>query len=250
MKSSHKGKNHSTNLAFASPQYLHLGILIRESVTHSFGTLILDLMSGRHIPPNHALDLFQSKNYLMLMDSALDGQFFDENRRELMHIASRCLKTEPEERPNFISSASNNLPEKTKPATEPLKLTPFGDASLRVDLCTIHELLEKLGYGEEDGVAHMVLDVDADSHEYIMYICAYHCSYQKHGDAAFRAKDFDMAIELCYLMSEMFSEAMQAQLASLEWPIALYLQAGFFFKLEMEAEAQEALRYGSDLEPY
>ena len=48
----------------------------------------------------------------------------------------------------------------------------------------------------------------------------------------------------------MFSEAMQAQLASLEWPIALYLQAGFFFKLEMEAEAQEALRYGSDLEPY
>ncbi|CAF1877297.1 BnaC02g03660D [Brassica napus] len=211
MKSSHKGKNHSTNLAFASPQYLHLGILIRESVTHSFGTLILDLMSGRHIPPNHALDLFQSKNYLMLMDSALDGQFFDENRRELMHIASRCLKTEPEERP------------------KPLKLTPFGDASLRVDLCTIHELLEKLGYGEEDGVAHM------------------------HGDAAFRAKDFDMAIELvcqCYLMSEMFSEAMQAQLASLEWPIALYLQAGFFFKLEMEAEAQEALRYGSDLEPY
>uniref|UniRef100_A0A0D3AHF5 Serine/threonine-protein kinase BSK n=1 Tax=Brassica oleracea var. oleracea TaxID=109376 RepID=A0A0D3AHF5_BRAOL len=194
MKSSHKGKNHSTNLAFASPQYLHLGILIRESVTHSFGTLILDLMSGRHIPPNHALDLFQSKNYLMLMDSALDGQFFDENRRELMHIASRCLKTEPEERP------------------KPLKLTPFGDASLRVDLCTIHELLEKLGYGEEDGVAHMVCQ--------------------------------------CYLMSEMFSEAMQAQLASLEWPIALYLQAGFFFKLEMEAEAQEALRYGSDLEPY
>ena len=40
------------------------------------------------------------------------------------------------------------------------------------------------------------VDVDADSHEYIMYICAYHCSYQKHGDAAFRAKDFDMAIEL------------------------------------------------------
>ncbi|CAN6991476.1 unnamed protein product [Brassica oleracea var. botrytis] len=138
----------------------------------------------------------------MLMDSALDGQFFDENRRELMHIASRCLKTEPEERPST--------------------------RNLRVD-------------------------VDADAHEYIMYICAYHFSYQKHGDAAFRAKDFDMAIELvslCYLMSEMFSEAMQAQLASPEWPIALYLQAVFFFKLEMEAEAQEALRYGSDLEPY
>ena len=85
---------------------------------------------------------------------------------------------------------------------------------MRVDLCTIHELLEKLGYGEEDGVAsrtwyvndffvskEMIItrnlraDVDADSHEYIMYICAYHFSYQKHGDAAFRAKDFDTAIE-------------------------------------------------------
>ncbi|XP_033139778.1 serine/threonine-protein kinase BSK6-like [Brassica rapa] len=182
MKSSHKGKNHSTKLAFAPPEYLHLGILIRESVTYSFGTLLLDLMSGRHIPPNHALDLFQGKNYLVLMDSAQDGQFFDE-------------------------SASNNLPEKTKPVTEPLKLTPFGDACLRVDLCTIHELLEKLGYGEEDGVAHM-------------------CS------------------------AEALSEAMQAQVGSPEWPIALYLQAVCLFKLDMEAEAKEALRYGSDLEPY
>ena len=67
---------------------------------------------------------------------------------------------------------------------------------MRVDLCTIHELLEKLGYGEEDGVAsrtwyvndffvskemiitrNLRVDVDADSHEYIMYICAYHFSY-------------------------------------------------------------------------
>uniref|UniRef100_M4EJC0 Serine/threonine-protein kinase BSK n=1 Tax=Brassica campestris TaxID=3711 RepID=M4EJC0_BRACM len=177
MKSSHKGKNHSTKLAFAPPEYLHLGILIRESVTYSFGTLLLDLMSGRHIPPNH--------------------------------------------------SASNNLPEKTKPVTEPLKLTPFGDACLRVDLCTIHELLEKLGYGEEDGVAHM------------------------HGGAAFRAKDFDTAIELFTECSaEALSEAMQAQVGSPEWPIALYLQAVCLFKLDMEAEAKEALRYGSDLEPY
>lgn len=49
------------------------------------------------------------------------------------------------------------MPEKsTKPATETLKLTPFGDACLREDLYTIHELLEKLGYGEEDGVANEV----------------------------------------------------------------------------------------------
>lgn len=55
-------------------------------------------------------------------------------------------------------------------------------------------------------------------------------------------------------MSEMFSkalsEAMQAQVASPQWPIALYLQAVCLFKLDMEAEAKEALRYGSALEAY
>uniref|UniRef100_A0A1J3GD08 Serine/threonine-protein kinase BSK n=1 Tax=Noccaea caerulescens TaxID=107243 RepID=A0A1J3GD08_NOCCA len=87
MKNSQEGKNHGT--------------LLPENVTFSFGTLLLDLMSGRHIPPNHALDLFQGKNYLVLMDSALDGQLSDEDRTELMYIASRCLKTEPEKRPSM-----------------------------------------------------------------------------------------------------------------------------------------------------
>ncbi|CAH8338185.1 unnamed protein product [Eruca vesicaria subsp. sativa] len=313
MRSRHKGKDHSTNLALAPPEYLHLGTLVPESVTYSFGTLLLDLMSGRHIPPNHvitqnsilvlhlgllliinvlmfvqALDLFQGKNYLVLMDSALDGQFADEDRTELMNIASRCLKTEPEERPSMrfligtlsrllkraelrptnnkllMHSTSNNLPEKTKTATETLKLTPFGDACLRVDLCTVHELLERVGYGEEDGLAHE-----------FSFQMQENMDYKKHGDEAFRAKDFDTAIKLytkfmsgaptvsptvlgrrclCHLMSERFrealSEAMQAQIASPEWPIALYLQAVCLFKLEMEAEAKEALRYGSALEPY
>jgi tetratricopeptide (TPR) repeat protein len=227
------------------------------------------------------------------MDSALDGQFSDEDRTELIYIASRCLKTEPEERPSMkflmatlsrlqkraelwpinvkrlIPSPSNNLPEKTKHGTEPLKLTPFGDACLRADIFTIHELLEKLGYGEDDGVSNEF------SFQMWTGEMQENMDYQKHGDTAFRAKDFETAIEvyteflngapsvsptvlarrcLCYLMSEMFSEAlsdaMQAQVASPEWPIALYLQAACLFKLEMEAEAKEALRHGSALEAY
>ncbi|KFK24619.1 hypothetical protein AALP_AA8G002700 [Arabis alpina] len=294
MKSnSQEGKNYSTNLAFAPPEYLRLGTVIPESVTYSFGTLLLDLMSGKHIPPNHALDLFQGKNYLVLMDSALDGQFSDEDRTELMHIASRCLKTKPEERPSMkflmatlsrlqkraelwpinvkklMHSPSINLPEKAKPTTEALKLTPFGDACSREDLSSIHELLEKLGYREDDGVSNEF------SFQMWTGKMQENTDYKKHGDAAFRAKDFDTAIEfytefmsgapmvsltvlarrcLCYLMTEMFSEAlsdaMQAQVASPEWPIALYLQAACLLKLDMEAEAKEALRHGSALEAY
>lgn len=59
-----------------------------------------------------ALDLFRSKNYYVgLMDSALDGQFSDEDRTELMHLASRCLKTDPNERPGmkFLTSTLSRL---------------------------------------------------------------------------------------------------------------------------------------------
>lgn len=53
MKCIREGKSYSTNLVFAPPEYLRLGTLVPESSIFSFGTLLLDLMSGKHIPPNH-----------------------------------------------------------------------------------------------------------------------------------------------------------------------------------------------------
>ncbi|KAJ4898300.1 Protein kinase protein with tetratricopeptide repeat domain [Raphanus sativus] len=290
MKSSREGRSYSTNLAFAPPEYLRLGIVMPESVIFSFGTLLLDLMSGRHIPPNHALDMFRGKNYLVLMDSALDGQYSDEDRTELIHLASRCLRFEPDERPSikFLLMALSRLEKGeelfpnikvdknptlpyTKPATKkkPLRLTPFGEACWRVDLSGIHELLEKLGYGED------VVVTNEFSFEMWTGRMQENTDYKKHGDAAFRAKDFETAIEfytefmsgasvvsptvltrrcLCYLMCDMFSEAltdaMQAQLASPEGSTALHLQAACLLKLGMVAEAKEALRHGSSLEAF
>jgi len=63
-----------------------------------------------------ALDLFRGKNYLVLMDSALDGQFSDEDRTELIHVASRCFKTEPEERPSikFLKATLSRLQKRAK----------------------------------------------------------------------------------------------------------------------------------------
>ncbi|CAH8356325.1 unnamed protein product [Eruca vesicaria subsp. sativa] len=291
MKCSREGKSYSTNLAFAPPEYLRLGTVVPESVIFSFGTLLLDLMSGRHIPPNHALDLFRGKNFLVLMDSALDGQFSDEDRTELIHLASRCLRPEPDKRPSikFLLSALSRLERRaeswpnvkgenipaplynTKPSTKKsLRLSPLAEACWRVDLCSIHELLEKLGYGEDDAAV-------TNEFSFQMWTgqMQENTDYKKHGDAAFRAKDFETAIEfyteflsgapvvsptvltrrcLCYLMNDMFSEAlsdaMQAQVASPECSTALYLQASCLLKLEMKAEAKEALRHGSSLEAF
>ncbi|KAK4800850.1 hypothetical protein SAY86_021337 [Trapa natans] len=53
MKYSHDGKSHGTNLAYTPPEYLKTGAkLTAESIMYSFGTILLDLLSGKHIPPS------------------------------------------------------------------------------------------------------------------------------------------------------------------------------------------------------
>ncbi|KAF6159812.1 hypothetical protein GIB67_030070 [Kingdonia uniflora] len=53
MKNSRDGKSYSTNLAYTPPEYLKNGRVTPESVIFSFGTVLLDLLSGKHIPPTH-----------------------------------------------------------------------------------------------------------------------------------------------------------------------------------------------------
>ncbi|KAF5744548.1 serine/threonine-protein kinase [Tripterygium wilfordii] len=110
MKNSRDGKSYSTNLAFTPPEYLRTGRVIPESVVYSFGTLLLDLLSGKHIPPSHALDLIRGKNFLMLMDSCLEGPFSNEDGTDLVRLASRCLQYEARERPNVKSLVTALFP--------------------------------------------------------------------------------------------------------------------------------------------
>ncbi|XP_021855166.1 serine/threonine-protein kinase BSK7-like [Spinacia oleracea] len=79
MKNSRDGKSYSTNLAFTPPEYLRNGRVTPESLIYSFGTLLLDLLSGKHIPPSHALDLIRDRNIQTMMDSCLEGQFSNDD---------------------------------------------------------------------------------------------------------------------------------------------------------------------------
>ncbi|PHT49896.1 putative serine/threonine-protein kinase [Capsicum baccatum] len=58
----------------AACQIVEKGRITTESVIFSFGTLLLDLFSGKHIPPSHALDLIKERNLEMLTNSCLEGQ--------------------------------------------------------------------------------------------------------------------------------------------------------------------------------
>ncbi|CAJ1949156.1 unnamed protein product [Sphenostylis stenocarpa] len=283
MKNSRDGKSYSTNLAFTPPEYLKTGRVTPESVVYSFGTLLLDLLSGKHIPPSHALDLIRGKNFLMLMDSALEGHFSKDDGTELVRLASRCLQYEARERPNAKSLVTSlmslqketevpsyvlmGLRQETAPTTKQLSLTPFGEACLRLDLTAIHEILEKTGYKDDEGIANEL------SFQLWTSQMQETLNLKKHGDTAFRAKDFVTAVDcytqfidggtmvsptvyarrcLSYLMNDMAQEAlgdaMQAQVVSPEWPTALYLQAACLFSLGMENDAQETLKDGTNME--
>jgi BR-signaling kinase len=207
MKNSRDGKSYSTNLAFTPPEYLRTGRVIPESVVYSFGTLLLDLLSGKHIPPSHALDLIRGKNFLMLMDSCLDGHFSNDDGTDLVRLASRCLQYEARERPNVKSLVSSlaplqketdipshvlmGIPHGAASPKETTSLTPLGDACSRHDLTAIHEILEKVGYKDDEGVANeLSFQVWTDQIQETL-------NSKKQGDAAFKGKDFVTAVE-CY----------------------------------------------------
>ncbi|XP_031094747.1 serine/threonine-protein kinase BSK5-like [Ipomoea triloba] len=283
MKNSRDGKSYSTNLAFTPPEYMRTGRVTPESVVYSFGTMLLDLLSGKHIPPSHALDLIRGKNFLMLMDSCLEGHFSNDDGTQLVRLATRCLQYEARERPNAKSLVESlmplqketevpsyvllGIPHGTASPSQPLLLTPMGEACLRVDLTAFHEILDKTGYKDDEGIANeLSFQVWTDQMQETL-------NSKKQGDSAFRAKDFATAIDcysqfieggsmvsptvyarrcLCYLMSEMAQEALgdalQAQVVSPEWPTAFYLQATALFSLGMENDAQEILKEATNLE--
>ncbi|XP_073055647.1 serine/threonine-protein kinase BSK7-like isoform X3 [Primulina eburnea] len=279
MKNSRDGKSYSTNLAFTPPEYLRTGRVTPESVMYSFGTLLLDLLSGKHIPPSHALDLMKDRNIQMLTDSCLEGEFSNDDGTELVRLATRCLQYEPRDRPNpkSIVTALSPLQKETEVPSHVLMgiphgggampLSELGEACLRMDLTAIQEILEKLGYKDDEGAAtELSFQMWTNQMQETL-------NSKKKGDAAFRHKDFKVAIEcysqfievgtmvsptvfarrsLSYLMSEMPQEALddavQAQVISPIWHIASYLQASALFALGRENEAQIALKEGLILE--
>ncbi|KAL8152751.1 hypothetical protein V2J09_010511 [Rumex salicifolius] len=210
MKNSRDGKSYSTNLAFTPPEYMRTGRISAESVVYSFGTMLLDLLSGKHIPPSHALDLIRGKNFLMLMDSCLEGHFSNDEGTELVKLATRCLQYEGRERPNVKSLVTAllslqkeaevpsyvlmGISQETE-STQQLSLTHIGEACLRMDLTAMHEILEKIGYKDDEGIANEL------SFQMWTNQMQETLNSKKQGDAAFRAKDFPTAVD-CYTQSE------------------------------------------------
>ncbi|GAB4857799.1 Serine/threonine-protein kinase bsk2 [Ancistrocladus abbreviatus] len=281
MKNSRDGKSYSTNLAYTPPEFLRTGRVIPESVIYSYGTVLLDLLSGKHIPPSHALDIIRGKNVLLLMDSSLKGQYVDEDASKMVELASKCLQYEARDRPDikFLLKEVEPLQKQTEVASHvlmglpkntaalPTMLSPLGKACARMDLTAVHDILLKTGYKDEEGAEN-----ELSFQEWTQQVQEM-LNTKKFGDIAFRDKDFKSAIEhysklvvmmsvpsatvfarraLSYLMDGQpelaLRDAMQAQVCIPEWPTAFYLQAVALSKLGMEGDAQDMLSDGAAFE--
>ncbi|KAI4321666.1 hypothetical protein MLD38_035023 [Melastoma candidum] len=285
MKNSRDGKSYSTNLAYTPPEYLRNGRVTQESVIFSFGTVLLDLLSGKHIPPSHALDMIRGQNILLLMDSHLEGNFSTEEATVVFELASQCLQYEPRERPNTKDLVSTLAPLQNKsdvpsheilgipkheeaPSTPPHPLSPMGDACTRMDLTAIHQILINTHYKDDEGTNELSFQ------EWTQQIRDT-LEARKRGDLAFRDKDFKTAIDcysqfidvgtmvsptvfarrsLCYLMCDQtdaaaaLRDAMQAQCVYPDWSTAFYMQAVALAKLDMQKDATDMLHEAAALE--
>ncbi|KAI4370862.1 hypothetical protein MLD38_019163 [Melastoma candidum] len=281
MKNSRDGKSYSTNLAYTPPEFLRTGRVIPESVIYSYGTMLLDLLSGKHIPPSHALDLIRGKNSLLLMDSSLEGQYVNEDASAMVELASKCLQSEARDRPDikFLLSSVAPLQKQNEvaslvlmgitktPVVLPTMLSPLGKACARMDLTAVHDILLKTGYKDDEGAENELSFQEWTPQVQDML------NTKKFGDIAFRDKDFKNAIEyysklasmmpipsgtvfvrrsISYLMNGQpelaLRDAMQVQVCQPEWPAAFYMQALALSKLGMETDAQDMLNDGASFE--
>ncbi|GAV76988.1 Pkinase_Tyr domain-containing protein/TPR_11 domain-containing protein [Cephalotus follicularis] len=217
MKNSRDGKSYSTNLAYTPPEYLRNGRVTPESVIYSFGTVLLDLLSGKHIPPSHALDMIRGKNIILLMDSHLEGKFSTEEATVVVGLASRCLQYEPRERPSTKDLIATLSPLQAKtdvpsyvmlgvskhdeapstpqrhdeaPSTPQRPLSPMGEACSRMDLTAIHQILVMTHYRDDEGTNELSFQEWTQQMRDML-------EARKRGDYAFRDKDFKTAID-CY----------------------------------------------------
>ncbi|KAK9698917.1 hypothetical protein RND81_08G140600 [Saponaria officinalis] len=281
MKNSRDGKSYSTNLAYTPPEFMRTGRVIPESVIYSYGTILLDLLSGKHIPPSHALDIIRGKNALVLMDSSLEGQYVNDDATKMIELASKCLQYEARDRPDikFLLSEVDPFQKQKEVASHvlmglqknaavvPEMLSPLGKACARMDLTAVHDILLKTGYRDEEGAENELSFQEWTQQVQDML------NTKKSGDIAFRDKDFNNAVEsysklvgmmptpsatvfarrgLSYLMIGQpelaLRDAMQAQVCIPEWPTAFYLQALALSKLGMEADANDMLNDGAAFE--
>ncbi|XP_011094672.1 putative serine/threonine-protein kinase [Sesamum indicum] len=110
-------------LGYLSPEYAYSGHLTRKSDVYSFGVLLLQIVSGQpvvgynlkygeHFLVEKAWELYNTKNLLELVDSALKGEFPQEEAVRFLKVGLLCVQETTRLRPAMseaIKMLSNDI---------------------------------------------------------------------------------------------------------------------------------------------
>ncbi|CAH8362232.1 unnamed protein product [Eruca vesicaria subsp. sativa] len=158
----------------SSYYYYYYSYVNPESVMFRFGTILMDLLSGKPIPPSHAHDMIHGKDTVELIDPNLKGNFSAEEATIVFKLASRCLQYEDIESINTkdIVTTLETLQTKTDAPSYAMlemvnqrdlswnKLSPLGKACLRMDLTAIHKILVIAGYADDKEVIEVTKHIN------------------------------------------------------------------------------------------
>eukprot|EP00850_Spirogloea_muscicola_P004618 SM000020S05968 [mRNA] locus=s20:79329:81947:+ [translate_table: standard] len=206
------------------------GRVTAESVVYSYGTILLDLVSGKRIPPRHALDLIKGKSVLSLVDSHVDEKYHN-SAKVVVRLAASCLQLEPRARPSLPAivaalyesqqltveakenadaeahpreettpaSARTSPPETDEEAGTSGALPPLGKAAQDGNLARMHELMLRAGYKEDDGAQNEL------SFMVWTQVMQDQLDARKAGDRAFREQRWKDAIKAYEMWSRLGS---------------------------------------------
>ncbi|XP_039134280.1 serine/threonine-protein kinase BSK1-2-like [Dioscorea cayenensis subsp. rotundata] len=228
VKNSRDSKCYSTNLAYNPPEFLNNGRITPESVIFSFGTVLLDLLTGKQVPPGQALDMMRDNDIHTFLDPHLKGKYPIEEATALVQLASQCLRYEPKARPTIAgvfatlvevqskalamwrsekqdknppmlrsSPKPNETPQmqgtqkqdKARLIRQPTSF-PMAEAVVRMDLTAIHQILVSAQYNDDEA------NGEASFREWTQQVRDM-LEIRKRGDSAFNDRVIKTAIE-CY----------------------------------------------------
>lgn len=149
-----------------------------------------------------AVDTIQKQNLPVFIDSHLEGNYPDEEAATVFELASKCLENNPKDRPEIkdIISVLATLQHKVNiPSYEMLGISKLEnpekepessqlyDASHRMDLTALHQILELADYNDD-------VTCELSFQQWSQQIKDVWNTRQQ-GDSAFRNKDFQSSIE-------------------------------------------------------
>ncbi|CAN1307826.1 Serine/threonine-protein kinase BSK1 [Linum perenne] len=221
MKNSRDGKSYSTNLAYTPPEYLKTGRVTPESVTYSFGTVLLDLLSGKHIPPSHV------PSYVMLGITKKQEEAPPAPQRPRSPMGEACSRMDLTAIHQILvmthykdDEGTNELSfqEWTQQMRDMLESRKRGDLSFR----------------------------DKD------FKTAIDCYSQFIDVGTIVSPTVFARRSLCYLLSDQpdaaLRDGMQAQCVYPDWPTAFFMQSVALAKLNMHTDAADMLNEATVLE--